>query len=140
MSISVVVVDDEEVDRYLVKRRLGKDSDFGEVIEFQSGDIFIQEMFSDELNAPHIDSPILVLMDINMPGRDGFTIVEEAQRLISERKGPDSIVVMMFTSSNNEADKSRAETLDIVKGYLVKPLDTKSIQYIKDVYKKAKKT
>lgn len=135
MTIPVVVVDDEVADRYLVKRRLTKIDEFGELIEISSGDKFLEQFFNG-MPLSHIDNaPLLVLMDINMPGRDGFQTIEEVQRRIAEGRGPISIIVMMFTSSSDVRDQERADELDIIKGYISKPLDSDGISHILDIYK-----
>lgn len=134
MKIPVVVVDDQEADRYLVKRHLRVVDDFDELIEMGSGDKFLEELYSGVLTR-HINVyPILVLMDINMPGRNGFETAIEAQRRISAGMGPRSLIIMMFTSSDNDRDREMVEEIDIIKGYISKPLDTERINYIRDLY------
>lgn len=135
MKIPIVVVDDSDVDRYLVRRNIEKSGDFGALIEMSSGEMFLEQFFSgDILGEISHDGPILVLMDVNMPGRNGFETAEEAQRHIAEGNGPQSLVVMMFTSSNNTHDRKKAEELNIVKGYIAKPLDGEGIDYIRAIY------
>lgn len=134
-KISVVVVDDEKVDRYIVKRRMAKMDAFGDVIEATNGDRFLDEYFqTDQEFKDGVPPPLLILMDVNMPGRNGFETVEEIQRRMTEGRGPESIVIMMFTSSDNSNDRARAETLDAVKGYITKPLDEKGIETILALY------
>lgn len=134
MKIPVVIVDDQEVDRYLVKRYLDKAGDFGELVEMSSGEMFLEEFYGDNSSQNIGEHPILVLMDINMPGRDGFETAEEAQQLIAAGKGPQSLIIMMFTSSNNDREKKRAEEIGIIKGYISKPLDGGRIDYVRELY------
>lgn len=134
-KISVVVIDDEKVDRYIVKRRMSKLDVFGDVIEATNGDRFLDEYFQNENEfQDSVPPPLLLLMDVNMPGRNGFETVEEIQRRMVDGRGPESIVIMMFTSSGNENDRARAESLDAVKGYITKPLDEKGIETILELY------
>ncbi len=135
MDIPIVIVDDQDVDRYLVKRNVAKTEGFGTLIEMENGDKFLEHFFGEGGgDSANDDTPILVLMDVNMPGRSGFDTAELAQQQLAEGRGRKSLVVMMFTSSNNFEDKARAEQLEIVKGYVSKPLNKKSIQYIKEIY------
>ena len=134
MKIPVVVVDDQEVDRYLVKRCLSKVDDFGELIEVSSGKRFIDQFFSSESDSTSNSESLFVLMDINMPGLDGFQTIEEVQRRMMDGCGPSRIVVMMFTSSDNQRDREKAKLLDVVKGYLSKPIDEESIRHMRDLY------
>lgn len=56
----------------------------------------------------------LILVDVEMPGMDGFTFVEEL------RTGPHSkLPVIMVTSRNSREDRQRAQTVG-VQGYVVK--------------------
>ncbi len=134
MKIPVVIVDDQEVDRYLVKRYLDKSGDFDALIEMNSGEMFLEEFYGDRFQANSKDFPLLVLMDINMLGLSGFDTAEEAQRLTAEGKGPSRLIVLMFSSANNEREKNKAKEIDMVKGYISKPLDTERVAYIRDLY------
>lgn len=133
--IPVVIVDDGEADRYLVKRRMMKSEDFGELIEISSGDLFLKAFYSDNSQAYSAEEPLLVLMDINMPGRDGFQTIEEIRSRIAEGRGPASIIILMYTSSLNEHDQERAQQIGLVKGYLPKPIRKETMDYIRQVYR-----
>lgn len=133
--ISVVVVDDQEVDRYIVKRRLSKSEHFGTIFESKTGDAFLEDFCSEQPVVEVDDPPLLILMDINMPGRNGFETVEELQRIMNEGRGPKSVVIMMFTTSDYPLDREKAMQLDPVKGYIVKPLDDNSVEEILKLYR-----
>ena len=125
-----VIVDDNDMDRYLVRRVLSKHDIFDEVFEAPTGDAFIAEFCEGEtLNEVH-PKPVLILMDINMPGRNGFETAERLQAMVEAGQTTRSIVVMMFTSSDNPEDKARADAIDIVKGYIVKPLSHEDVETI----------
>ena len=132
-KIPVVIVDDEEADRYIVRRRLAKSEDFEQVIECTTGDEFLEQFFNGH-GGIDPSSPLLVLMDINMPRMGGFETIEELQRRMAEGRGPKSVVIMMFTSSDNENDRARADALSSVKGYVLKPLDDDAVEDIVKVY------
>lgn len=130
-KVPVVIVDDSDADRYIVKRRLSKAGGFGEVMEATDGIVFLEEFFNGGPQLETEDLPLLVLMDVNMPGLSGFETIEELQRRVALGKGPTSLVVMMFTSSNNPDDMAQAENLASVKGYINKPLDESGIEKIR---------
>ncbi len=133
-KVPVVIVDDSDADRYIVKRRLSKSGDFGEVKEARDGVVFLDEFFNGPVLVETEDSPLLVLMDVNMPGLNGFETIEELQRRVAAGEGPASLVVMMFTSSSNPEDLALAEKLSSVKGYIQKPLDQEGIAKILEIY------
>jgi len=60
--------------------------------------------------------PGLVLLDISMPITNGFEVLE----WIRSREELKALPVFMLTSSNNNADRERADALGAA-GYLVKP-------------------
>lgn len=131
-EIDVVVVDDNEFDRYIVKRKLAKAPGFGDVSEAVAGDRFLADVTDSEtLKVP---PPKLVLMDINMPRLNGFDTVARLQEIIQTVEGAPTIVVMMFTSSDNPRDRLRAEALPIIKGYICKPFDEDGIERIRSIY------
>jgi CheY-like chemotaxis protein len=134
MDVLTVVVDDSELDRYMVRRFLSRHESFGEVLEATSGSEFLEQVVPSGQLDSKLPKPVLVLMDINMPGLDGFETAEELQAKVETGHVPDSLVVMMFTSSDNPRDRQRAEEIDIVKGYIVKPLDEADITYLKSLY------
>lgn len=133
-KIPVVVVDDNEADRYIVRRVLSKAEDFDEVLEAECGNVFLEEFYDGTGKTFAEDPPLLILMDVNMPGMNGFETVEELQRRSEAGKGPRTVVVMMFTSSDNPDDRERASHLVAVKGYIQKPLDETDVQFMRSVY------
>ncbi|WP_203348000.1 response regulator [Sulfitobacter geojensis] len=133
-KIPVAVVDDDSADRYIVKRRLSKAEGFEDVTEFTGGHELLERFFSDQLDTTSQDLPLLILMDINMPQMDGFETIEEMQKRRTKGYGPESMVVMMFTSSNNPSDRERAGNLDLVKGFITKPLDGSGAEVIRTLY------
>jgi CheY-like chemotaxis protein len=76
-------------------------------------------------HAPHVD---LILLDINMPGMDGFDFLA-AYQASSLRPVP----VVMLTSSPDPADELRARSHSFVRGYLIKPLTVAAAQGLLDL-------
>ena len=133
-EIDVVVVDDNEIDRYIVKRKLTRAAGFGDIQEAVAGDRFLSSVSKDDEITMGPPPPTLVLMDINMPRMNGFETVQRLQEQLEVVEGPPLIVVMMFTSSDNPRDRQRAEELPLVKGYICKPLDDVGIDAIRSIY------
>lgn len=64
----------------------------------------------------HLDSPSIVFLDINMPKRTGFEILE----IIRQKYSKTELPVIMFTTSNDQATIERASSAG-ANLFLVKP-------------------
>lgn len=130
---TVVIVDDNKVDRYTIRRRLSKLDNIGEVLEFDAGDTFVHSFFSEAHRNLGPDGQLIVIMDINMPRMTGFETVAEMERQIQSGGGVESCVVMMFSSSDNPSDREMAAGFEIVKTYIVKPFDQSDVAKLKSL-------
>ena len=122
MKISVLIVDDNDTDRYLLKRFLTKTNYDFLISEANDGAQAI-EFFLDYQAKCEEDSerypPLLIFLDINMPKVDGFEFLEAFSKIRQEHN-LNSTVVMMFTSSPRREDKQNTLKWDFVKEYIVK--------------------
>lgn len=134
MKIPVVVVDDEQVDRYTVKRRLGKRPEFGTILECCSGDAFLADHCDRNWPFNPVDLPAIILTDINMPGRDGLETISEFSERQEQGRAPVAVVICMITSSANPRDRDRARNLGLVQGYIEKPLDAPGVERLLELY------
>lgn len=126
-SQTVLFVDDSENDILLMRRAFKKgESSFSqrevhngeEAIAYLSG----EGVYSDRVQYP---LPALVLMDLNMPRKSGFDVLEWA-RTRPELKG---VTIMILTASSRPEDVSRSFELG-ASSYLVKP---SSLQALTDM-------
>ncbi len=121
-NISVLIIDDSDEDRYLLKRQLGETSLKVTVFEKNNGQSAIDFLTDYEANRnkyPDDFPPVILFLDINMPLLNGFEFLEEFAT-IREPNHMEASVVMMFTSSEREDDKLKIAAYDYVKSYLVK--------------------
>ena len=73
-----------------------------------------------EVLRTHRPTPALVLLDIQLPGRDGFAVLAELQRL------PDRPwKVVALTAHAMPEDRARAEAAGF-DGYITKPIDVRT--------------
>ena len=113
-TIPVLLVDDSEPDRLFSSIVLGRSGRPLEVREFESAADALAELAT----APQ--PPTIILLDINMPGMDGFDFLRAFEQLPEERRRGTSVV--MLSSSPLDSDRERALAHDAVKDYMVKPL------------------
>ena len=115
---TVLLVDDNQDHRFLTKRALRPLENEGRlrVLTAEDGEEAYR-MLKDGI------APGLVLLDIKMPRRDGFTLLQDVRADASMKE----LRVAMFSSSENRADIERARQLGADE-YVTKPLDAREFQ------------
>ena len=121
-EIPILIVDDNEIDRYLLVREL-KACEYTFVIHEKTNGKDAVDFLADYSNnkETHQDHfpPKIIFLDVNMPLMDGFEFLE-AFTEIRHQHDLASCVVMMFTTSEREDNIEKAKSYDFVKHYLVK--------------------
>jgi CheY-like chemotaxis protein len=118
----ILIIDDDEVDRYILKRLIKEAKLDFNIFEKQDGQEALEFLESYEVNREeHLDEfpPIIIFLDINMPRVDGLQFLETFA-ILRHTIEIESCVVMMFSSSERKEEKEKIMTHDFVKGYLVK--------------------
>ena len=99
-------------------------SDFmpeAKVITFENPLDFIKEYSEKFANK---EDEVLVLLDINMPQKLGYEVIEELEETIDNL---DNLHVLMVTSSNLKHDVEKSSKFLCVLGYIEKPLTVTKI-------------
>lgn len=115
-----ILIDDNEADNVYHGIMIERAGFTGEVLVFEGGEDALAFFRSDAMQVP-----TCIFLDINMPGLDGFGVAEQATPLLADKP---TIMLVMLTSSGSPADRARAATLPIIRGYVTKPLDVEGIQ------------
>ncbi|MBI1266864.1 MAG: response regulator [Cryomorphaceae bacterium] len=119
LQLNVLLVDDNDID-VVVNTKLLRLANLTEhITAFSDGESAINYLV-DNMNElkQHVN---VLLLDIQMPGADGFKVLSEYQNLPDDFKS--SCKVFMLSSSIDRNDIERAENIpDIIK-VLEKPLD-----------------
>lgn len=116
MATPVLIIDDNEDDLFfsaLVLERCGQPY---EPKSFESA-----EKALDWLRISPRPTSQLILLDINMPGMDGFGFLKGFEGLPASVTS--GVAIVMLTSSEDPHDRMRATQFASVRGYLTKPLD-----------------
>ncbi len=71
----------------------------------------------------------LILLDINMPGLDGFGFLQAFEKLFAGQPRPAPVVVML-TSSPDPHDRERAFSFASVRDYVVKPISVEGMRQL----------
>ena len=113
MSVSILVVDDEPDVALLFRQCFRRELRQGAyVLHFVSSGESALDLLDSEVE-PRL---IAILSDINMPGMDGLTLLDEVKQ-----RFPD-LPVMMVTAYDDETRKRRARDLGAFQ-FLAKPVD-----------------
>jgi two-component system, LytTR family, response regulator len=110
MTLNAVIADDEPLARERIKRLLSADPDFQIVRECRNGKEVLEVLLSREVD--------LLLLDIHMPGINGFDVVKQ----MGARKQPMIVFVTAYDSYAIQAFAVHA--LD----YLLKPIEPARFQ------------
>ncbi len=113
MSVSVLIVDDEELSRYALRTMILKYvTELGVVLEADSGPFAVQLALEKKID--------IILMDIRIPGLDGL---EAARRILVQ--SPETIIFIISAHDNFEYAQKALEIG--VKGYILKPFRAEDI-------------
>lgn len=110
----IILIDDSEADNLFHQIMIRRAGFEGEIRMFENS---VEAL--EFLRADSRPEPTCILLDINMPVLNGFELAEKASPLL---KGKPTMVVVMLTSSHSPEDQARAQSIDIIQGYVSKPL------------------
>lgn len=119
--IRIAIVEDDDELRALIRRRIERAGDMQVVRVFESGDSYLDKLPELELH--------VVLMDINMEGRNGIDTVREAKRLKPE------VQYLMLTIFENPAYIFEA-LCSGATGYLLKSTPAEELlEAVRDIHR-----
>jgi twitching motility two-component system response regulator PilH len=112
MARHILIVDDSQVDRSRLEQLLATNG-------FQ---VSTAENGEQAIASVKRAKPDAILMDVNMPGMDGFA----ATRALRGDAGTKDIPVVLVTAKDQKADKAWGQMLG-AKGYITKPYSDEQI-------------
>ncbi len=125
---SVLLVEDDLNDIFLVKRAFKKAEIHNPLQVVTDGQEAINYLKGDGKYADreHWPIPKLIVMDIKMPRRSGFEVLE----WVKGNGGPlRRIPIVIVSSSDNPDDINRAYELG-ANAYMVKPVDFRAVEHL----------
>ncbi|WP_221390661.1 response regulator [Dyadobacter sp. NIV53] len=108
----ILMADDDADDRFLVKSAFEDNNISNPVIFFEDGEQLVNHLSEDEKKP----NPLLILLDLNMPRRDG----REVLRLIRSKAVWYTIPIIIFSTSNSPDDVNFAYQ-NGANCYIIKP-------------------
>lgn len=119
----ILLVDDDLDDNYFHTLVIKEVDAAEEIISCTDGEDalhFLQQKGKYALEDQAYPQPELIFLDINMPRMDGWTFLEEYNKLASHFKG--GPVIIMLTTSPHPEDRRRAEAYNLLDQFITKPL------------------
>jgi two-component system, chemotaxis family, chemotaxis protein CheY len=121
--MKVVVVDDDEVYRFIAERTLGALGDIARLNLFGDAQTALDGLRcmsdTDEL-------PDFLFLDLHMPVMDGWGFLDAYSKL----SGAFNTHIYIVSSSVSKLDMNKASNYPQVKGYLVKPVKREKFEEI----------
>lgn len=123
----ILIADDDEDDRFILRRTLEKADVHNPVVVFDDGDDLL-DFLGDRMSAP----PCLLFLDLNMPRMTGFDVLSALRQ-----RGLGGIATVVVSGSARDEDRDRAKALGAC-GYLVKfPPPTQLAEIVQVMFRDA---
>jgi CheY-like chemotaxis protein len=125
-----MLVDDNRNDNFFHEREIKKNNQSTIVISKSSGMEALDYLKSTKDSKEMV--PDLILLDINMPGMNGWEFLKEYNRLDKDLQS--RVIVIMLTTSDNPDDEAKAKKFSFVSEYITKPLTKETMEDIISKY------
>lgn len=116
-DLTLLVVDDSDVDRYIVKRLIKRTGIDVAIIEFCDGSEALAWLETQEIAD---DDCLHIFLDLNMPRMGGFEFLTLFASLRDRRSDLQPCSVTVLSSSNHPDDLQRSVSYPFVTKHLVK--------------------
>ncbi len=120
---SILIIDDDKLDRYLLTRDLTRAEFEPSIYECEDAIEGLKFLENFEPNkASHGDDfpPQIILLDINMPRLSGFGFLDAFTELRNTKEEYGRCVVLMVSSSEHPEERERALNHDLVADFVIK--------------------
>lgn len=123
---TVLLVEDDLVDVMTVNRAFNDLDITNDIVHRRNGEEAIKFLKSEDM-----ESPCIILLDLNMPKMNGIEFLQEAKNDPELKKIP----VVVLTTSNDDRDKMESYKLGVA-GYMLKSAEYKEfVDTIKEINK-----
>lgn len=118
-SVTILLVEDDPGHARLIEKNLRRNNISNDIVKLDNGKKAVDYLFSegDCANQP-LPSPLLVLLDLNLPIMSGYQVLERMKRDAKTRRIP--VVILTTTDDQREVLKCYDLGCNI---YITKPVD-----------------
>ncbi|PWJ92215.1 response regulator receiver domain-containing protein [Flavobacterium araucananum] len=125
-----MLVDDDKIGNFFHERVIRKYKTTISVIIKESAEEALYYLQNKECNENTL--PVIIFLDINMPGMNGWEFLEEYKNL--DKKLHCKVILVILTTSQNTEDIFKAKSNDIIFALKTKPLDKEILDEIFQKY------
>ncbi|MTI40059.1 response regulator [Fulvivirga lutimaris] len=125
--INVAIIDDNMILQMHLKKLFLTYSNIRSINSFTSVEDALE--FFKETN--EVDKlPDIILLDINFPGLDGWDFLDEFEEI--KKNIEKEISIYMISSSIMDSDIEKSKAIELVKGFINKPISSSNLDDIKN--------
>ena len=125
MSTNLVcIIDDDKIYRYTIEKYIKMLNLASNVIVFADGEEALSFLNKEALNKQNL--PDVIFLDVNMPLMDGWefmNVYKEVKKLLTK-----DIKIYMASSSIDDRDKAKAESIQDIDDFIVKPIEEEKLK------------
>lgn len=125
--VTLIVVEDDELDTMAIKRALRK-REYNNPVHFVTSAEEALELLHKREKAERVNQPYLILLDLNMPGVGGLGFLKRIREDARLKKS----TVFVITSSDYQGDIAAAYDLNVA-AYLVKSKLSENLDQLMDL-------
>ncbi|MFC3563199.1 response regulator [Pedobacter jamesrossensis] len=125
MKIKLLNIDDDELVLFIHETLIQQTEFYEDSMFFLNAKNGLEFLDNSKVS----DAEYLLLLDINMPGMNGWDLLD----VLKHRSYASKIKVILLSSSENESDRLKAKNYELVQGFLSKPLKIEHFDTIKQI-------
>lgn len=118
-QFTILMIEDDEGHATLIQKNLRRSGIGNKIVHLQDGGEAIKYLQGDQ--SPTLQDKILILLDLNLPGIDGYEVLRRLKAEERTRRIP--VIVLTTTDNPNEIDRCYQLGCNV---YITKPVEYES--------------